>query len=362
MLNNKELYRRNGKRIYIKQPRLEELEFVSRLWGDEETMRDIGGVFKFNKDKWEAFYKKMIYPSDGKNFYCLIYLNSGEPIGEVSFHGYDSATKVARFNIKIIANHRGRGYGEEAVRLLLEYYFIDFGGEIIVDNIYTEAGIKTAEKMNFTIGKPHNGEYNIRLSREVFLENKEANKKNVGILMFDGIDMAEFSLAYEVFSSVNELCSEKIFNIYDINFGTEVKTSRSYVVKNNNTNSDIPKIDILFIPSGHNIDNDDKILDYVKGILESCDYICVQGNGLMLLREYTLLNGLSIPKGQVDIMSEIEFNNGRIINKSYVDNGKIMLSSNIIGEVEMLLSLVCKVAGRKIGIKVGERIGVNRTL
>ena len=37
----------NGKDVYIKQPEFEELEFVSKLWGDEETMKDIGGTFNF---------------------------------------------------------------------------------------------------------------------------------------------------------------------------------------------------------------------------------------------------------------------------------------------------------------------------
>ena len=91
MLHSDGLYMREGKRIYIKQPILEELEFVASLWSDEETMKDIGGIFSFPRSKWEGFYKKMVYPSDGKNFYCLVYLNDGSPIGEVSFHGYDSS-------------------------------------------------------------------------------------------------------------------------------------------------------------------------------------------------------------------------------------------------------------------------------
>ena len=56
MLYSDGLYMREGKRIYIKQPILEELEFVASLWSDEETMKDIGGVFSFPRSKWEGFY------------------------------------------------------------------------------------------------------------------------------------------------------------------------------------------------------------------------------------------------------------------------------------------------------------------
>ena len=65
------LYRRNGKKVYIKQPEYNELKFVQELWGDKDTMKDIGGVFNFSENKWEMFYKKMVAPTDGKNFYCL---------------------------------------------------------------------------------------------------------------------------------------------------------------------------------------------------------------------------------------------------------------------------------------------------
>ena len=116
MLDSKMIYRRNGKKVYIKQPDWAELEFVSTLWADEDTMKDIGGVYSFSESKWEMFYNKMVYPGDGKNFYCLIYeALEDKPVGEVSFHGYDCVTKSARFNIKVLYSERRKGYGEEAL-------------------------------------------------------------------------------------------------------------------------------------------------------------------------------------------------------------------------------------------------------
>jgi len=64
-------------------------------------MGELGKTYSFPKEKWDMFYRKMVQPTDGKNFYCLIYSLDDKAIGEVSFHGYNSATKVARINIKI---------------------------------------------------------------------------------------------------------------------------------------------------------------------------------------------------------------------------------------------------------------------
>ncbi|MDZ4957396.1 GNAT family N-acetyltransferase, partial [Clostridium perfringens] len=119
------------------------------LWGDKENMIEVGGTYSFPRTKCEMFYKKMVQPTDGKNFYCLIYTIEDKKIGEVSFHGYNSATKVARVNVKIHHRYRGNGYGEEALRLLLEYYFLEFGGEAIIDTVKTNEAKKLLKKIGF---------------------------------------------------------------------------------------------------------------------------------------------------------------------------------------------------------------------
>ncbi|MBU5437146.1 hypothetical protein KQI42_03935 [Tissierella sp. MSJ-40] len=44
---NRHLYRKTGSHIYIKQPTCEELDSISLLWADEETMKDVGGSIIF---------------------------------------------------------------------------------------------------------------------------------------------------------------------------------------------------------------------------------------------------------------------------------------------------------------------------
>jgi RimJ/RimL family protein N-acetyltransferase len=65
----------------------------------------------------------------------LIETRAGEPIGEVCLEwmnlerGLQPGKKVVRFPILINADDWGRGYGKEAIRLLLAYAF----GELMVD-------------------------------------------------------------------------------------------------------------------------------------------------------------------------------------------------------------------------------------
>lgn len=121
--------------VFLKQPRLDELDYVAWLWADERTMKSVGGPVVFSEDRQQDWYKRIVHPGDGRNFYCLIYTNDNEKVGEVSFHQFDETDKTAQFNVKVAYDHRGNGYGREAVLLLLDYFFHMFGGEKIQDQV-----------------------------------------------------------------------------------------------------------------------------------------------------------------------------------------------------------------------------------
>ncbi|WP_427339829.1 GNAT family N-acetyltransferase [Caloranaerobacter sp. DY30410] len=149
MDKNGNFFKKEGRLIYIKQPEFDELDYVSELWSDENTMKDVGGVVSFPKERRKDWYKKMVKPTDGKNFYCLIYNFENQPVGEVSFHRYDDDSKTAEFNIKIQSKFRGRGYAKEAMKLMLEYYFYEFNGQVMLDNVTSISGQQALNNFGF---------------------------------------------------------------------------------------------------------------------------------------------------------------------------------------------------------------------
>lgn len=163
--------KRQCKSIYIKQPMLNELDYVQRLWADELTTKEIGGPFILNDEDKEKFYNKMVNSPDNTAFYCVIYNLKDEPVGEVSFSRYDERTKTANFNIKIEYKHRGNGYSKEAMDLLLDYYFNEFGGLIMSDDIAI-ANLK-AQQIFIKYGFEH-----VFSNEEVFLVRLTKNKFN----------------------------------------------------------------------------------------------------------------------------------------------------------------------------------------
>ncbi|WP_400242153.1 GNAT family N-acetyltransferase [Niallia sp. JL1B1071] len=129
------LFKSLGEKVYIKQPEWKELGFVEWLWADKDTMKDVGGTVKFNESRRVGWYQRMVQPTDGTNFYCLIYTYEDLPVGEVSFHRFDKENRLAELNIKIAYKYRKKGYAKEAIHLLLGYFFYDFGGEVMADRV-----------------------------------------------------------------------------------------------------------------------------------------------------------------------------------------------------------------------------------
>lgn len=86
---------------------------------------------------------------DGCNVYCLVYNENQRPVGEISFHCYDENEKSASFNIKIQARYRGKGYAKATMDLMLDYYFNEVGGEVMIDEVINERGIRVLMSYGF---------------------------------------------------------------------------------------------------------------------------------------------------------------------------------------------------------------------
>lgn len=361
MLKMNGLYRRNGKKIYIKQPELNELNFTAKLWADPETMAEIGGAYEFPREKWEIFYKKMVQPTDGKNFYCLIYTIRDKVVGEVSFHGYDPSTKAARVNIKIHHRHRGKGFGEEALRLLLEYYFFEFGGVTIIDTVKTDAAKKLLLKIGFEAIGNFKNEVTFKLGKDSFNLSDNLSNQNVAVIAFDNMDIMEYSLPFKIFEFANQVKGEKIFNVFGISRSDRVKSSIGCEICGNEIFDNVNiKPNIIVIPGGSDIEEsikDKTLIKYLMSNNNESDYIIAFSNSIHFLNRCRMIDGLLVPKMEENdkLNSDI-----RLTNESFADNGKIALSANVVGAIEVCTNVIKKILGEDVYDEVNLKLGIER--
>jgi RimJ/RimL family protein N-acetyltransferase len=121
--------------LYLQPPSLADMGYVRWLWADPETMGSVGGPVHLTDEQSERWYVRMIAPGRQTDCFCLIRLLDGSPVGEISFHRLNTASMVADLNVKVMASARGRGIGREALGRFTEYFFREFGGHALRDDV-----------------------------------------------------------------------------------------------------------------------------------------------------------------------------------------------------------------------------------
>ena len=92
-------------------------------------------------------------------------------------------------------------------------------------------------------------------------------------------------------------------------------------------------------------------MKYIYKVYCNCDYIVTLSNGLYFLNGFTNVEGISIPN------SKYVIDGVNKVNKDFVDNGKIMISDNLIGHIELCINIVQKIAGDEVSAKLAKEIG-----
>ena len=330
---NKELYKREGNKIYIKNPNIEELSFVEKLWGNINNMNNVGGVYKFPKEKWAMFYKKMVYPTDKKNFYCLVYNHNNEAVGEVSFHGYNSATKVARINVKIDYIHRRQGYAKEALSLLLEYYFWDFGGETIIDAVNDESSSKLLDNLGFEVINKFKDKITYKIEKNNFSLYKKEKNKFINIISYDDMDIIDYSLILKVFSDANKYLKEEYFKVNTISFKENVIINNKIKINIDEKIKESNYLNGVFIIPGsdkNDLQIEEKIFcEYIKNSYRNLDNIIAFDKGKYIIK--TILE------------KHIDFN-----KNEYQDMGKVITVFSYKEKIKACINIIRKNLGEEI--------------
>lgn len=168
-----------GKRVVLRPPGLDDLEYIRSLWADPATMETVGGPVPRSMKQMEDWYRRMVDPGSPHDRYFLICDREGTPVGEAGFHRYDSKAMTAELNIKIEARHRYRGLGPEALRLLLDYYFGEFGGEVMLDPVRLDNrnGRRAMKRAGFEQDRTRSDVCLLRLARDRYRRLKTLSEQ-----------------------------------------------------------------------------------------------------------------------------------------------------------------------------------------
>lgn len=113
----------SGKMVYLSPISSgDALEYYDQLF-ERETRRLTGTKRLFSVEQVSAFLNEESSSSSSVLLFIILHSND-EIIGDIAFQDIDFSNRKASFRISIDQNqHQGKGYGSEALRLMLEYGF-----------------------------------------------------------------------------------------------------------------------------------------------------------------------------------------------------------------------------------------------
>jgi transcriptional regulator GlxA family with amidase domain len=181
---------------------------------------------------------------------------------------------------------------------------------------------------------------------------------SVGILIFDGVEILDFSGPYEVFSTTERvqarICTEQsLFRCFLV--ASEMRPIRArggMKVLPDCVFLPSSDIDVLIIPGGNvsHVMDDKNVIDWIRVQAKDTTIIASVCTGAFLLGKAGILNGLSATTHWEDQAEMASLFPATTVRQDvpWIDCGKVVTSAGISAGIDMSLHLVERLAGRQL--------------
>ena len=193
---------------------------------------------------------------------------------------------------------------------------------------------------------------------------------NVGIYLFDEVELLDFAGPYEVFTTANRVFlrqqadAESSFNVFTISQGKQWIHSRAGLkVMSEYAIGLHPTVDVLLIPGGIVDAESSKtdVIDWIKSTAQKASITSSVCTGAFLLAQAGLLEGKSATTHWEDIPAlKNQFDQIHVLeNTPWVDEGSIVTSAGISAGIDMSLHLVERLVGRVLALETAKQMQYN---
>src|SRR6266852_4079568 len=167
--------------------------------------------------------------------------------------------------------------------------------------------------------------------------------KKVAILIFDGVQIIDYTGPYEVFGSAD-------FDVYTVAETTApVTTAMGMTVVPKHTFADAPQPDVLVVPGGGVKATRDSAptLRWIRDVTARAQYTMSVCNGSFILGSAGLLDGLNATttSGNIDRMRAAFPEIHVVDDQRVVDNGKIITTGGLSAGIDGALHVISKMQG-----------------
>ena len=178
-------------------------------------------------------------------------------------------------------------------------------------------------------------------------------KRNVGIVVFDQVEVLDFAGPYEVFSVATQVAVPDSFNVYLVaESEAAVEGRNGFTVIPQYVFAHCPEPDILIVPGGPGTrveETNPVMLDWVTAKANPAELVLSVCTGARILAKAGLLDGLEATTHWISIDELKEMVPTATIHddQRFVDNGKVVTSAGVSAGIDMSLHIVGRLCGEK---------------
>lgn len=185
--------------------------------------------------------------------------------------------------------------------------------------------------------------------------------KRVGILIYDKVEVLDFSGPFEVFSRAAENQSPAPFEVKTVAPTTSVQTRGGLSVVPDFVLEQAPAFSILIVPGGPGARRElsnEKLLAWLRQQAAGAELVLSVCTGALLLAKANLVKGLKLTTHHLafDELRALAPEAEILQGQRYVDNGKVILSAGVSAGIDMSLYVVGKLLGPAAAEAVAQRM------
>ena len=199
-------------------------------------------------------------------------------------------------------------------------------------------------------------------------------KINVGIFIFDEVEVLDFAGPFEVFSRTRLLKGAESrrsddsapFNPFTVSMDTEHLTATGGLkIIADYTFNNFPKIDILIVPGGYGtrtLLNNDSLLKWIKAVSDKANITASVCTGSLLLAKAGLLEGKRATThwGAIEALKSIS-KDIQVITERRVVNDEIITSAGVSSGIDMAFMIVENLYGEQVASDTSKYIEFHRS-
>jgi transcriptional regulator GlxA family with amidase domain len=185
--------------------------------------------------------------------------------------------------------------------------------------------------------------------------------RNVGIYIFDNMEVLDFAGPYEVFTCAARVAGEALFAVRTIGASSApVRARAGLLLHPEATFADAGPLDLLIVPGGV-VSGElarPEVISWIARQATACELVASVCTGALLLAEAGLLNGQPATTHWEDLAElrsgwpQVNVQAGR----RWIDNGRVITSGGISAGIDMSLHLVERLAGRALAERTAHQM------